>query len=62
MVDRELLERYGASLESHTQWIAEQLRHVCEPKGIRCSARLDSERQTFHLTLQAGYSPETMKP
>lgn len=56
VVDREPLERYGASLEFHTQWIAEQLRHVCEPKGILCSVWLDAERQALHLTLQKGTS------
>src|SRR5262245_32510547 len=38
--DREPLERYGASLELYTQWVAEQVRLVCEPKGIRCSVWL----------------------
>lgn len=53
--DREPLERYGASLEIHTQWIAEQLRPVCEPKGIRCSVWLDQATQSLHLSLQAGH-------
>lgn len=50
--DCEPFERYGASLEMHTQWIAEQLRHVCEPKGILCSVQMDSERVSLHLSLQ----------
>ncbi len=54
MVDREPLERYGASLEIYTQWVAEQLRHVCEPKGLRCSVWLDQETQSLHLSLQIG--------
>jgi hypothetical protein len=53
--DREPLERYGASLEIHTQWIAEQVRLVCEPKGIRCSVWLDQVTQSLHLSLQAGH-------
>ncbi len=52
VVDREPLERYGASIEVHTQWIAEQLRHVCEPKDILCSVWLDQETQSLHLSLQ----------
>ncbi len=55
IADREPLERYGASLEIHTQWVAEQLRLVCEPKGIRCSVWLDQETQSLHLSLQAGH-------
>jgi hypothetical protein len=62
VVDREPLERYGASLEIHTQWIAEQLRHVCEPKGILCSVWLDPERQTLLLSLQIGHEPESVRP
>lgn len=53
--DREPLERYGASLEIHTLWIAEQLRLICEPKGIRCSVWLDQATQSLHLSLQAGH-------
>ena len=55
MIDREPLERYGASLEIHAQWIAEQLRHVCEPKGMLCSVWLDQETQSLHLSLQIGH-------
>ena len=54
-LDREPFERYGASLEIHTQWVAEQLRLVCEPKGICCSAWLDQETQSLHLSLQVGH-------
>lgn len=53
VVDREPLERYGASLEIHARWIAEQLRHVCQPKGIDCSVRVDPATQSLHLSLQA---------
>ena len=53
IADREPLERYGASLELHTQWVAEQVRLVCEPKGIRCSVWLDQETPSLHLSLQA---------
>ena len=60
--DREPLERYGASLEFHTQWIAEQLRHVCEPKGIRCSVWLEPERPSLQLSLQIGHEPEQVRP
>ncbi|HEY7349287.1 MAG TPA: hypothetical protein VH599_13315 [Ktedonobacterales bacterium] len=52
VIDREPFERYGASLEMHTQWIAEQVRHVCEPKGIRPSVWLDQETLSLHLSLQ----------
>ena len=58
VVDRELLERYGASLEHHTQWIAEQLRQVCEPKGILCSVWLDPQRQSFQVCIQIDHEPE----
>ena len=54
--DREPFERYGASLESLTQWIAEQLRLVCKPKGIRCSVWLEHEPQSLHISLQAEHS------
>ena len=53
IADREPLERYGASLEFYTQWVAEQLRLVCEPKGIGCSVWLDQETPSLHLSLQA---------
>ncbi|HEX7736171.1 MAG TPA: hypothetical protein VF458_15060 [Ktedonobacteraceae bacterium] len=49
--EHEPLERYGASLEIHAQWIAEQLRLVCEPKGIRCSVWLDPETQSLRLSV-----------
>jgi hypothetical protein len=51
IVDPEPFERYGVSLEMHTQWVAEQLRLVCEPKGIVCSVRLDQDRQNIQLSL-----------
>ena len=50
--DREALERYGVALEWHTQWLAEQLRFVCEPKGIACSAWLDENTQYIRLSRQ----------
>ena len=52
IADREPLERYGVSLELHTRWMAEQLRLICEPKGIRCSVWLDQETPSLHLVLQ----------
>lgn len=52
--DREPLERYGASLELHTQWVAEQLRQVCEPKGILCSVWLENDMQHIQLSLRIG--------
>ena len=55
IADREPLERYGTSLELYTQWVAEQVRLVCEPKGIRCSVWLDQETPSLHLSLQADY-------
>jgi hypothetical protein len=58
VVDREPLERYGVSLELHTQWIADQLRQVCEPKGILCSVWLDPHRQSFQVSLQISHEPE----
>lgn len=54
IVDREPLECYGVSLEIHTQWVAEQLRQVCEPKGMLCSVWLDQDTQSIHLSLQGG--------
>jgi hypothetical protein len=53
IADREPLERYGTSLEIYTLWVAEQVRLVCEPKGIRCSVWLDQEQPSLHLSLQA---------
>ncbi len=53
IADPEPLERYGASPELHTQWVAEQLRQVCEPKGIRCRVWQDQDRQYIQLSLQA---------
>jgi hypothetical protein len=50
--DREPFERYGTSLEIYSQWIEEQLRHICESKGMRCSVWLDQETQSLHLSLQ----------
>lgn len=50
--DREPLERYGASLEFYTQWVAEQVRLICEPKKIHCSVRLDPETPALHLAFQ----------
>jgi hypothetical protein len=52
IADREPLECYGASLDLYTQWVAEQVRLVCEPKGIRCSVWLDQETPSPHLSLQ----------
>ncbi|EFH80938.1 hypothetical protein [Ktedonobacter racemifer] len=54
IADREPLERYGASLELYTQWVAEQMRLVCEPKGIRCSVWLDQETPSLHFSLLVG--------
>ncbi|MBO0780168.1 MAG: hypothetical protein J2P37_15195 [Ktedonobacteraceae bacterium] len=51
---REPLERYGASLERHIQWVAEQLRQVCEPKGIACTIWLDEDRQYMRFSRRAG--------
>lgn len=50
--DHEPLERYGTSLEVHTQWVAEQLRQVCEPKGIACLVWLEHDIQYTQLSLQ----------
>ncbi|MBA2284043.1 MAG: hypothetical protein H0W02_01020 [Ktedonobacteraceae bacterium] len=50
--DHEPLERYGPSLEVHTQWAAEQLRQVCDPKGIACSIWLENNIQYTQLSLQ----------
>lgn len=52
IVDREPFERYGASVELHTQWVAEQLRQICEPKGIVCAVWLDGNVQCTRLSLQ----------
>ena len=49
--DREALERYGVSLEWHTQWLAEQLRLVCEPKGITCAVWLEENAQYIRLSI-----------
>lgn len=51
--DHEPFERYGASLEVHTHWIAEQLRLVCKPKGIRCSVWLEQTPLSLHISLQS---------
>lgn len=40
ILDNESLTRYGASLDFHTQWLAEQIRLVCEPKSINCKVWL----------------------
>jgi hypothetical protein len=53
IADAEPLERYGASLELHTQWVAEQLRQVCEPKGILCRVWHDQDKQYIQLSLQS---------
>ena len=53
IVDREPLERYSVSLEVYTQWVGEQLRQVCELKGIRCAVWLDQDVQFIQLSLQA---------
>jgi hypothetical protein len=50
-VHRENLERYGASLEFHTQWLAEQLRLVCEPKNIHSTVRQTSDGLSISLRL-----------
>lgn len=51
ILDCEPLERYGVSLEEYTQWVAEQLRLVCEPKGICCSVWLDQATLVVQLTV-----------
>jgi hypothetical protein len=53
IADPEPLERSGASLEHYTQWVKEQLRQVCEPKGILCRVWLDHDRLYIQLSLQA---------
>lgn len=50
--DTEPFERYGASLEFHVQWVAEQMHEVCEPKGIDCSAWLEKNTLYVRLSLQ----------
>lgn len=52
IVDCEPLERYGASLELHARWTAEQLRQVCEPKGILCSTWLARDTQHLQFSLR----------
>jgi len=49
--DKESLERYGTSLDFHALWLAEQLRLVCEPKGINCKVWLVDEMLYIQLSL-----------
>jgi hypothetical protein len=58
IADREALERYGAGLELHVQWLAEQLRLVCEQKAIRSSVWQDPEKPSLHISLSLGSQPE----
>ena len=51
-IDPEPCERYGVSLELHSRWIAEQLRPICEAKGIHSSVWLEPERPTLHLSFK----------
>ena len=48
--DNEGLTRYGASLDFHTQWLAEQLRLVCEPKSINCKVWLIDDKLHIQLS------------
>jgi hypothetical protein len=57
IADHEALERYGASFELHIQWLAEQLRLVCEPKALRSAVWQDPEKPSLHLSLQLGSQP-----
>lgn len=48
--DNESLMRYGASLDFHTQWLAEQLRLVCEPKNMSCKVWLIDDELHIQLS------------